>query len=81
MDLVNTTDSHYKGELWLILYVVVTVLLRITLQTELISLCLAILGNVLLGSLEDSSTLLLVLLKKDNDGTKLTRHHLAMKAC
>jgi len=56
--LVDTTDPHDEGQLGLGGDVVVTVLLGITLQPDLVSLLILVLLHVLLGTLEDVDTLL-----------------------
>merc|ERR1712019_179312 len=57
-DLVDTTDPHDEDQLGLSGDVVVTVLLGIALQSDLVSLLILVLLGVLLSTLEDGNTLL-----------------------
>merc|ERR550517_456926 len=56
--LVDTTDPHDESQLGLSGDIVVTVLLGITLEPDLILLLVLVLLHVLLGTLEDVDTLL-----------------------
>merc|ERR1719342_190555 len=60
-DLVDTTDSHDEGELGLSSNIVVSLLLGLTPQSNLISLLILVFLGELLGSLEDLNTLLLAI--------------------
>jgi len=67
-DLVDTTDTHHEGELGLSGNIVVAFLLSFSLQSKLVELLLAVFLAVLLGSLEDFSSLgLLSLLDLEGD--------------
>merc|ERR1719266_1007101 len=57
-DLVDTTDPHDKDQLGLGGNVVVTLLLGIALQPDLVSLLILVLLGILLSTLEDGNTLL-----------------------
>merc|ERR1719412_1969023 len=57
-DLVDTTDPHHEDQLGLGGNVVVTLLLGIALQPDLVSLLILVLLGILLSTLEDGNTLL-----------------------
>jgi hypothetical protein len=60
VDLVDTLDTDDERELGLSWNIEGTILLRDTSKTDALDLCLAVLLDVLFGTLEDDSTLLLV---------------------
>lgn len=57
-DLVDTLDADNEDELGLIRHVEGALRLGDTSETDLLTLCIAILLNVLLGTLEDNTALL-----------------------
>jgi hypothetical protein len=68
MNLVDTTDADHKGKFRFTGHIVVTGLLRFTLQRQFHLLLLAVFDQVLLGTLEDLDFLLLGFLKMNKSG-------------
>jgi hypothetical protein len=79
VNLVDTLDTNNKGQFGLGINVERSLLLRSTSKSNLLTLCVAVLLDVGLGTLEDGLALLLVGLLRDNQLMSLRQS--SMESC